>query len=597
MSDSLLSYFEQELRFIRDEATEFSARHPGAARALGIRKDSIDDPQIARLVESVALLNGRLQQRLDDSFPELTESLVRLLFPHYLRPVPSYTVLDFEISPEANAVHRIPAGTEFELADEQGESAIFRSTQTVALLPVTIRSAEVTFAPFEMAKPAGAEDAKAMIELTIAATDEGCDLSALDIGELRLHLKGDSHFTLRLYDLLSQSTSQVRICSAATRTDTRVDLGPTALRPVGFDAEDTVLPYQAASFGGFKLLTEFFMFPERFHGFSIDVRDALQQITGSEFRVQIFVEELSVELARTLNAQHFSLFSTPLVNLHQQASEPLQIDFFHKQYPVHLDASQGKVLEVFSVDEVLDVTAGDPVSVPQIYSEKFDRAETGLRWQLVQNFHERGVLDSSLKVADPEHYHATGSPRVWQVSATATDGVRAGSLPVNSRVTCRESLTIPARMQLLRRPALPVRSRDANQNVWALLCHLHFNYHAILGTENPAATLKNVFDLYNHNQSAQNYLYIESVQKIEQEQVVAPIRVSGKTCFAYGTKITVTLAPGNVNGGIALFSRLLDHFFAYFAGFNSFTQVDICLEGQDGVFMAFPRRTGCKSLL
>ena len=170
MSDSLLSYFEQELRFIRDEATQFSARHPGAARAIGIRKDSIDDPQIARLVESVALLNGRLQQRLDDSFPELTESLVSLLFPHYLRPVPSYTVLDFDIAPDASAVHRVPAGTEFELADEQGNSAIFCSTQNVELLPVSIRSAEVAFAPFELNKPLGAENAKAMIELTIAAT-------------------------------------------------------------------------------------------------------------------------------------------------------------------------------------------------------------------------------------------------------------------------------------------------------------------------------------------------------------------------------------------------------------------------------------------
>lgn len=152
-------------------------------------------------------------------------------------------------------------------------------------------------------------------------------------------------------------------------------------------------------------------------------------------------------------------------------------------------------------------------------------------------------------------------------------------------------------MNLLRRPTLPVRSRDANKNVWALLCHLHFNYHAILGTDDPTATLKNVFDLYNHNQAVQNHIYIESLQNIEQEQVVAPIRVSGKTCFAYGTKISVTLDASNVNGGVSLFGHLLDHFFAYFAGFNSFTQVDIYLEGQDGVYLSFPRRTGCKSLL
>ncbi len=398
---------------------------------------------------------------------------------------------------------------------------------------------------------------------------------------------------MRLYDVLAHGRCQVCI----QNNGKSYSLGKSALQPIGFDVNDTILPYQAASFGGFKLLTEFFMFPERFQGFKLGLGNIMQHAIGSEFRIQIFLNEMSVVQARSIQAQNFSLFCTPLVNLQTKVSEPLQIDFTQKQYPIYLDASQGNDLEVFSVDEVLDVTEGEPFKVCQIYGDKYNSTETALRWQLVQDTHERGVLRSGLKVADIGHVSATTSSRVWSVTTTATDGIRAGSLPVNSQVTCRESLTIPAAMNLIRRPTLPVRSRDANKNVWALLCHLHFNYHAILGTDDPTATLKNVFDLYNHNQAVQNHIYIESLQNIEQEQVVAPIRVSGKTCFAYGTKISVTLDASNVNGGVSLFGHLLDHFFAYFAGFNSFTQVDIYLEGQDGVYLSFPRRTGCKSLL
>ncbi|GLQ75900.1 type VI secretion system baseplate subunit TssF [Vibrio penaeicida] len=593
MSDSLLSYFEQELRFIRSEASQFTERHPGAAHALGIRKDSIDDPQVARLIESVALMNGKLQQRLDESYPELTESLVNLLFPHYLKPVPSYSMLDFDIAEDANAKHCIPKGTEFDVSDGSDEPVVFRTTEDLDLFPITVTSAEVLFAPFDIAKPAGAESAKAMLELTIDATDEGIELSELGIDRLKLHLKGESHFALRLYDVIAQGIAQVCVCN----NDTCFTLGQSAMQPIGFDAEDTILPYQAASFGGFKLLTEFFMFSERFQGFSLDLGDVISKTTGSQLRIQIFLNEVSVEMARSLQAHHFSLFCTPLVNLQSKVSEPVQIDFSQKQYPIHLDSGQGSNLEVFSVDDVLDVTEGEPFSVSQIYGEKYNDAECALRWQLVQNTHERGVLSSSLKVADLEHVSATSEPRIWSVTTTASDGVRAGSLPVTSQISCRDSLTIPASMTLLRRPTLPVRSRDTNKNVWALLCHLHFNYHAILGTDNPIATLKNVFELYNHNQAVQNHVYIESLHKIEQEQVVAPIRVSGKTCFAYGTKISITLDAANVNGGISMFGYLLDYFFAYFAGFNSFTQVDIYLEGQDGVYLSFPRRTGCKSLL
>ncbi|MDP2573521.1 type VI secretion system baseplate subunit TssF [Vibrio penaeicida] len=593
MSDSLLSYFEQELRFIRSEASQFTERHPGAAHALGIRKDSIDDPQVARLIESVALMNGKLQQRLDESYPELTESLVNLLFPHYLKPVPSYSMLDFDIAEDANAKHCIPKGTEFDVSDGSDEPVVFRTTEDLDLFPITVTSAEVLFAPFDMAKPAGAESAKAMLELTIDATDEGIELSELGIDRLKLHLKGESHFALRLYDVIAQGIAQVCVCN----NDTCFTLGQSAMQPIGFDAEDTILPYQAASFGGFKLLTEFFMFSERFQGFTLDLGNVISKTTGSQFRIQIFLNEVSVDMARSLQAHHFSLFCTPLVNLQSKVSEPVQIDFSQKQYPIHLDSGQGSDLEVFSVDDVLDVTEGEPFSVSQIYGEKYNDAECALRWQLVQNTHERGVLSSSLKVADLDHVSATSEPRIWSVTTTASDGVRAGSLPVTSQISCRDSLTIPASMTLLRRPTLPVRSRDTNKNVWALLCHLHFNYHAILGTDNPIATLKNVFELYNHNQAVQNHVYIESLHKIEQEQVVAPIRVSGKTCFAYGTKISITLDAANVNGGISMFGYLLDYFFAYFAGFNSFTQVDIYLEGQDGVYLSFPRRTGCKSLL
>ncbi|MCG9727383.1 type VI secretion system baseplate subunit TssF [Vibrio brasiliensis] len=593
MSNSLLSYFEQELRFIRNEATQFAERHPGAARALSIRKDSIDDPQIARLIESVALMNGKLQQRLDDSYPELTESLVTLLFPHYLRPIPSYTMLDFEVEKDANAKHMIPKETEFDLMGEGEEALVFRTTEGIEIFPISVSSAEVLFAPFELAKPSGAESAKAMLELTITATDEGIELSELGMESLTLHLKGESHFALRLYDVLAQGVAQVALqCEGGA-----VLLGPSALQPIGFDAENTVLPYQAASFGGFKLLTEFFMFPERFQGFSLDLTRLGQRRLGAECRLQIFLDEISVEQARSIQTQHFSLFSVPLVNLHSKISEPIHIDFSQKQYPVYLDSNQRSDLEVFSVDEVVDVTEGEPCVVPPLYGEKYTSTNNSLRWQLVQSIHERGVLSSSLKVADLGHVSAKVEERVWTVTTTASDGVSAGSLPVTSQIACRDALTIPATMSLSRRPTLPVRSRDANKNVWALLCHLHFNYHAILGTDNPTATLRNVLELYNHNQAVQNQVYIDALLEITQEQVVAPLRVSGKTCFAYGTKITVTLEASNVNGGIALFAHLLDRFFAYFAGFNSFTQLDVYLEGQDGVYLSFPRRTGCKSLL
>ncbi|MCL9781227.1 type VI secretion system baseplate subunit TssF [Vibrio sp. S4M6] len=593
MSNLLLSYYEQELRFIRDEAVRFSQLHPGAAEALGIRKDTVDDPQIARLIESVALLNGRLQQRLDASYPELAESLVNLLYPHYLRPLPSYSLLEFTVNPGATTTHRIPSGTEFDVINEYGESVVFRTTETIDLYPIRTTDVSVKFAPFEKAKPSQAENANAMFAMTIETTDGGIELSTLTMDCLRLQIKGDSHFALRLYDLISQRT--VQVCAVANGQ--RFELGKDAIQPIGFEGAETVLPYHAASFDGFKLLTEFFQYPERFNGFVIDLHNIISQIQEPYLQLQIFVEDMDVELAHRVSAQHFTLFSSPIVNLCSQGSTQVEVDFLQSHYRLHLENLQGKEMELFSIDEVWDITFGDPVSVPRLFAETFNSTGSGLRWQLKQTLHDSGALDSSLKVANLEHISENSEPHIWLINATSTDGTRASQFPVTSDVTCRDPLTIPAEMQLLRRPSLPVRHRDTSKNVWALLCHLHFNYHTILGAENPAAALKKMLNLYNHNKNAQNQAYIESLQKIEQEKVVAPIRISGKSCFTHGTKITVILNPTKVDGGLVLFSHFLDRFFANFVGFNSFIQMDVCLEGQLDAFLSFPRRSGCKHLL
>ncbi|MBM7071364.1 type VI secretion system baseplate subunit TssF [Shewanella sp. 202IG2-18] len=593
MSDSLLSYFEQELRFIRKEGALFALQHPNSASALGISKDGIDDPQISRLIESVALLNGKLHKRLDETFPEFTESLVRLLFPHFLRPIPSYSLLNFDINDAANAKHHVPAGTEFDVSGSSNKNFIFRTTEPVNLFPIKISNVSTEFAPFTDEKPEGAEQSKALIEIEICSIDDGLIVSEFDISTLKLHIKGETNFALRLYDLFA--LSKVKVC--ISDGENSWSLGKDDMTPVGFEVQDTVLPYQASSFGGFKLLTEFFMFSERFHAYHFKLDNVIKNIKSSRFKLQIYLDEMSVDLARNVSEQNFSLFCAPIVNLHKVTAEPLEVDFHKNEYPIMLESMQGNHLELFSVDEITDISDDQLLKVPQMYHEKYKKAGTHLRWQLIQNYHEDGHLTSALKVADLDHISARSDKRTWIVKATVTNSARVSHLPLTSRLKCRDSITIPAYLKLMRRPSLPIRNRDIQQSVWTLLSHLHFNYHSILGAEDPKTALKSVLHLYNLNQNQLNASYIESIINIEQEQVVAPIRVAGRGCFAYGTRIIITLEQSQLNSGATLFSCLLDKFFAFFAGFNSFTQLDIRIEGQDGLFMHFPRRSGCKNLL
>src|SRR5262245_28529735 len=99
MSDTLFPYYERELIFIRQFAQDFAKQYPAAASRLRLDQTQSTDPHIERLIEGFALLAGRIHHKLDDEFPELTDALLSLLYPHYLAPVPSMAVVQFEIDP------------------------------------------------------------------------------------------------------------------------------------------------------------------------------------------------------------------------------------------------------------------------------------------------------------------------------------------------------------------------------------------------------------------------------------------------------------------------------------------------------------------
>src|SRR5271165_4057041 len=97
MSQTLYHYYERELTFIRQFAQEFAHQYPAAAGRLLLEPNRSTDPHIERLIESFALIAGRIHHKLDDEFPELTDGLFSVLYPHYLAPIPSMTIVQFDV--------------------------------------------------------------------------------------------------------------------------------------------------------------------------------------------------------------------------------------------------------------------------------------------------------------------------------------------------------------------------------------------------------------------------------------------------------------------------------------------------------------------
>src|SRR4051812_5400184 len=156
MSDELLEYYNRELTFIRRQASQFAEDHPKIAGRLRLGADSCDDPHVERMIEAFAYLTARIRHKLEDDLPEITEALLGVLYPHYQAPIPSMSVVQFELDPEQNQLttgYTTPRHTEVESEPIQGEPCRFRTCYPVTLWPIEVKSATLGQSPW--AAPAG----------------------------------------------------------------------------------------------------------------------------------------------------------------------------------------------------------------------------------------------------------------------------------------------------------------------------------------------------------------------------------------------------------------------------------------------------------
>jgi len=82
MRDDLLLYYERELTYMRQMGAQFAEKYPKIASRLVLEPSKCDDPHVERLLEAFAFLAARVHLKIDDEFPEITEALLSIVYPH-----------------------------------------------------------------------------------------------------------------------------------------------------------------------------------------------------------------------------------------------------------------------------------------------------------------------------------------------------------------------------------------------------------------------------------------------------------------------------------------------------------------------------------
>lgn len=605
MSDSLLPYYERELDAIKRLAAEFADTHPKIAGRLRLSADAVDDPHVARLLEGVAFLAARVHHRLDDEFPELTDALLGLLYPHYLAPVPSCMVVQFDCQPELMTPSRLPSGLAIDTEPVRGEPLRYRTTAPVTLWPIEVENVRLSGLPLVAPANPAAAGAAGVLRITLKCAAAEATFMQLGVDRLRFFLRGPANQMLALYELLGAHVVSVAYA------DNAVDPSPVivparTIQPVGFGQEEALLPWSARGFSGFRLLTEYFAFPDKFLFFDFTQIDAKTLVSGGN-RLEIFVylDRSLPELERTIGQPSLALGCTPLVNLYPQRCEPVALNHTETEYRIVPDARRPRAAEVWSVERVRETLPDGSFRSWRPFHRLSDNdvepGEPGGFYHVARRDAAPGVpgTETFLAPHDPGFDPDRPADSVLSIDALCVNRDLPTDLPFGGghpHLQLVEGAAAVAAITAVTAATPTLRPPLREKGYWRLISHLSLGHLSVTGGREGAAALKEVLRLYDLRDTAETRAAIEALTEVSAAPGTAraPGRAGG---FCRGLDVTLEFDPRTWQvGGLYLLSAVLEHFLALHGTVNSFTRTRVALRGRPGTAATWPARSGTRVL-
>lgn len=588
--EELLPYYERELSFLRRYSRDFAARYPKIAARLAMSGEHSEDPHVERMIQSFALLTARINKKLDDDYPEFTEALLEVLHPHYLRPFPSCSIAQLDAGDglaQLSAPARVPRGTEMLSRTVHGGACRFRTAYDVTLAPLALpgaRYSPVVSAPASVKLPS---DATGMVSLDIASLSPQTALADLGVPTVRVHLAGEQSFVAALTDALLLNAVAFYVEVDGDRRWHKLSGKP--LRQVGFDAADALIDTPARSHPAYRLLTEYFAFPDKFSFVDLDLK-ALTRIARGARRLSLHAvlhevrgDSHAARLLESLGPAHLQLFCTPVVNLFKQRGEPIRVSHSALSYPVIGDSRRAFATEVYSIDSVhlvRQTPEGEAVyAYRPFYSLRHGEAQgqAGHYW-FARRDEQVAVrtpgYETEISIVDLDFNPVTPQTDTLSLALTCTNrdlpanlafGLPGGDLFLEGGSLVRQ-------IALLRRPTRSLRFERGRAAHWRLISHLALNHVSL--TQTGAAALREMLRLYDLPRTAVSARHIGGIADVGYAASVHWMPGKPFATFVRGIDVVLTLEEDHFVGtSLATFSGVMDAFFAAYVHLNSFTRL------------------------
>jgi type VI secretion system protein ImpG len=613
--EQLLPHYERELGYLRRNLREFAERYPKIAGRLLISGEVCEDPHIERMIESFALLNARIAKRLDDDYPEFTEALFEVLYPHYLRPFPSCSIarMDFGgAAKQQTSASVIERGTQLTTRAVRGAACTFRTVYPVTVAPLALTAASfsaIINSPEAIRLPGGATSS---VSLTIASTVEQGAVGGLGMSRLRVFIDGEPSFCAALRDALFMRT--VAAYAEADRSGRWVALPDIPVCAAGFADDESMIDFPARSHAAYRLLTEYFCFPEKFNFFDIDLEALAAAVPSGARSITLHLalsgmrsDSNTARMLDTLSTNNVLLGCTPVVNLFRQRGDPIRLTHTSASYPVLADSRRAFAYEVQSIDAVnlvRQTPQGESV-VPfrPFYSLKHAQTpeQNGHYWvtRRDETLAEKSPgYETQISIVDIDFDPAAVETDTLNIELTCTNrdlpsaltyGHPGGDLFLEGGSSVRA-------ISFLRKPTVSYRFERGHSAHWRLISHLSLNHLSL--TDGGVDAFREMLALYDLPRSAASQRQIGGVAAINQKAASAWLPGNPFACLVRGVEVRLTIdEEAFVGSGIHAFAHVIERFLALYVHANSFTQLVMVSNKTGEELLKCKPRSGDLSLL
>ncbi|CAN5378942.1 type VI secretion system baseplate subunit TssF [soil metagenome] len=568
-------HYEAELRYLREAGKEFALAHPERAAALNMDRFGAPDPYVERLFEGFAFIAAQLRQKLADDLPELTEGVVGLLWPNYLRMIPSLAIL--ELVPKRHVMQQaqwLPKGLKVRSAPvgTSGVQCQYRSTQRVRIAPLRLADASA----------ATTEAGRSLIRLVFELEPQA-SWPKLGIDSLRLYLHADAPVAFTLRQLLLEGVERVIVRPDGGSPGQPELSGTHRFVQAGFAGDERLWPSAHTSFSGYELLQEYFAFREKF---------LFVDLTGLEqLKLDAHTRAFTLDclLARALpagfriEAGNIRLHCTPIVNLFELEAEPIAVDLKRDEYRVMPMLREVEHIETYSVDDVIAFNHADGSRLPYVPFSSFKhRGGLGRADSPERYYHARprqgpsGRHEVWLALGGHRDVDIDNPPReTLSVRLTGTNG----KLP---RKALRDAMITQLvagfpdveRCQNITPPTLPQYPPTDDRFHWRLISHLMPSLLSLIDAEVMRSTLA----LYDWSGHEANRRRIDGVQKLWCER--SHRMHKGAVISGHAIRLELLGSHFADEGDMRLFGSILCEFFRLYVPINSFADLTLVVMPQ-----------------